>query len=158
MTQNEAIREQLAGFLTGGKAHMTLLESVKNFPPTAINNFPPNVTYTFWHLLEHIRLTQRDIIDFIIDPHYKEPHWPEDYWPTKTAQASSDQWNTTIALYEADVQQMVEIVKNPDYDLFAKIPHGDGQTILREALLIIDHNAYHIGEFSILRQVEKNWK
>lgn len=109
-------------------------------------------------MLEHIRLTQRDIIDFIIDPHYKEPHWPEDYWPTKTTQASSDQWNTTIALYEADVELMVEIVKNPDYDFFAKIPHGDGQTILREALLIIDHSAYHIGEFAILRQIEKNWK
>ncbi len=158
MTQEDMMREQLAGFLIGGKAHMTLLESVKDFPIGAINSFPPHCTYTFWHLLEHIRITQKDIIDFIIDPKYKEPHWPDDYWPEKTAKASLARWNKSIAAYEADVQQMVEIVKNPDYDLYAKIPQGDGQTILREALLIIDHSAYHIGEFAILRQVEKNWK
>jgi hypothetical protein len=158
MNNDKQLREELAGFLAGGKAHMTVAEAVKDFPLDQINNKPQHVDYTFWHLLEHIRFTQFDIVDFIKNPEYKEPHWPNDYWPEKTAKATEETWHTTIKKFEADLQDMISIVKNPDTDLYARIPNGDGQTVLREALLIIDHNAYHLGEFAILRQVEKNWK
>ena len=150
MRGDKALREQLAIFL-GTQAHMSLADAVKGFPLKDMNVRPPNVPYTFWHLLEHIRIAQWDIIDFIRNPDYEELEWPRGYWPAKNAKA-------TIARYQSDLKEMIALVKNPRTDLHAKIPHGDGQTILREAILIVDHNAYHIGEFAILRQVVNNWK
>ena len=157
MRGDKALREQLAIFL-GTQAHMSLADAVKGFPLKDMNVRPPNVPYTFWHLLEHIRIAQWDIIDFIKNPDYEELEWPRGYWPAKNATATKKEWDETIARYRSDLKEMIALVKNPRTDLHAKIPHGDGQTILREAILIVDHNAYHIGEFAILRQVVKNWK
>ena len=157
MRGDKALREQLAIFL-GTQAHMSLADAVKGFPLKDMNVRPPNVPYTFWHLLEHIRIAQWDIIDFIKNPDYEELKWPEGYWPAKNAKATKKDWDETIATYQSDLKEMIALVKNPRTDLHAKIPHGDGQTILREAILIVDHNAYHIGEFAILRQVVNNWK
>jgi len=137
---------------------MSLGDAVKGFPLKDMNVRPPNVPYTFWHLLEHIRIAQWDIIDFIKNPDYEELEWPAGYWPAKNAKATKKEWDETIAGYQSDLKEMIALVKNPRTDLHAKIPHGDGQTILREAILIVDHNAYHIGEFAILRQVVNNWK
>jgi len=157
MRGDKALREQLAIFL-GTQAHMSLADAVKGFPLKDMNVRPPNVPYTFWHLLEHIRIAQWDIIDFIKNPDYEELEWPGGYWPAKNATATKKAWDETIARYQSDLKEMIALVKNPRTDLHAKIPHGDGQTILREAILIVDHNAYHIGEFAILRQVVNNWK
>ena len=157
MRGDKALREQLAIFL-GTQAHMSLADAVKGFPLKDMNVRPPNVPYTFWHLLEHIRIAQWDIIDFIRNPDYEELEWPRGYWPAKNAKATKKDWDATIARYQSDLKEMIALVKNPRTDLHAKIPHGDGQTILREAILIVDHNAYHIGEFAILRQVVNNWK
>ena len=157
MRGDKALREQLAIFL-GTQAHMSLADAVKGFPLKDMNVRPPNVPYTFWHLLEHIRIAQWDIIDFIRNPDYEELEWPRGYWPAKNATATKKDWDETIARYQSDLKEMIALVKNPRTDLHAKIPHGDGQTILREAILIVDHNAYHIGEFAILRQVVNNWK
>jgi hypothetical protein len=157
MRGDKALREQLAIFL-GTQAHMSLADAVKGFPFKDMNVRPPNVPYTFWHLLEHIRIAQWDIIDFIRNPDYEELEWPRGYWPDKNAKATKKDWDATIARYQSDLKEMIALVKNPRTDLHAKIPHGDGQTILREAILIVDHNAYHIGEFAILRQVVNNWK
>src|SRR4051812_46267521 len=107
MKNEEALREELAGFLAGGKAHMTLGEAVKDFPLEQINNKPQHVEYTFWHLLEHIRITQNDIVDFIKNTEYKEPHWPDDDWPKKDAQATENDWKESIRLYEVDLQEMI---------------------------------------------------
>jgi hypothetical protein len=157
MRGDKALREQLAIFL-GTQAHMSLADAVKGFPLKDMNVRPPNVPYTFWHLLEHIRIAQWDIIDFIKNPDYEELEWPLGYWPAKNATATKKDWDETIARYRSDLKEIIALVKNPRTDLHAKIPHGDGQTILREAILIVDHSAYHIGEFAILRQVVTNWK
>lgn len=158
MNNKTQLIEQLNAFLRGGEAFMSFAEAVKDFPVEHSNMFPTNVDYTFWHVLEHIRLTQRDIVDFIIDPEYKEPHWPDDYWPKKDAKATKKDWEKTVGSIEKDTQEMIGIVKDEMYDLYAKIPKGTGQTILREAMLVANHNAYHIGEFAILRQVMGLWK
>jgi len=157
MQTDTALRNLLVSFLEG-EAHLSLADALKGFPSKDINVKPRNVPYTFWHLLEHIRIAQWDIVDFVKNPDYKELRFPQDYWPAPKAKATRKDWLNTIARIEADTREMIAIVKDPATDLHAKIPHGDGQTILREAILIVDHNSYHIGEFAILRQVQKNWK
>ncbi len=152
------LRDQLSNFLTTAQAHMTLEEAVKDFPISHINDIFPNGTYTFWHLLEHIRRTQIDILDFIINSRYKEPHWPNDYWPSEKEKATEKDWEKTISLFEKDLKALKKIVNDPKTDLEAKVSWGDGQIILREIIMVIDHNAYHIGEFSIMRQVLNLWK
>jgi hypothetical protein len=152
------IREQLVNMLSKQQAHMTLEDAVKNFPAKDYNTRPLNVEYTFWHLLEHLRITQWDILDYCRNPNYKEIQWPRDYWPAKDATTDAAGWQKTIEQFQADRAALVAIVKDPKTDLYAAIPHGsDGHTILREILVVADHNAYHIGEFGILRQVVKNW-
>lgn len=158
MADDKALREQLATFLQGDQAHMSLADAVKGFPVKDMNVRPRNVPYTFWHLLEHIRIAQWDIVEFIKNPNYEELKFPDDYWPKKNAKATKKDWDHTLAQYASDLREMIAIVKDPKTDLHARIPHGDGQTILREAVLIVDHNAYHIGEFAILRQVASKWK
>ncbi len=152
------LRNQLVKMLTVQQAHMGLEDAVKNFPAKDFNTRPPNVEYTFWHLLEHLRITQWDILDYCRNPNYKTIEWPRDYWPAKDATTDAAGWQHTLDQFKADVGELVAIVKNPQTDLYAPIPHGsDGHNILREVLVVADHNAYHIGELGILRQVVKNW-
>jgi hypothetical protein len=155
---DKALRNHVISLLNGRNAHMTFDDAVANFPAAHINTRPPNVSYTFWHLIEHLRITQWDILEYSRDPKHVSPNWPVGYWPPTDAQADSAQWDETIRRFRADLAAMKTIVADPKTDLFAPIPHGyDGHTILREALLIADHNAYHIGELGILRQVVGNW-
>ncbi len=152
------LRNQLVKMLTVQQAHMGLEDAVKNFPAKDFNTRPPNVEYTFWHLLEHLRITQWDILDYCRNPKYQTIEWPRDYWPAKDATTDAAGWQQTLDQFRADLAELVAIVKNPQTDLYAPIPHGsDGHNILREILVVADHNAYHIGEFGILRQVVKNW-
>ena len=137
---------------------MTFADVVVNFPEDHMNTIFPNGTYTPWHLLEHIRRTQWDILDFIVNSNYQELSWPDDYWPRKDEKTTQKAWDKTIARFENDLKELQNIVKNPKTDLYAKIPHGDGQTILREILVVADHTSYHIGEFAIMRQVMETWK
>lgn len=155
--EDTALREQLVQNLLIGHAHMPFTEAVSNFPKDSINTIPTHVDYSFWHLLEHIRISQHDILDFIKNPQYKEIEWPKDYWPDKSTIATMTDWNRTINKFKEDQEELVKIIKTKKTNLYSKIPHGQGQTILREILLVIDHNAYHIGEFSILRQVMQLW-
>ncbi len=154
---DSTIREQLVSFLTTAQAHMTFAESVADFPMDRINDFPPNIGYTPWMLLEHIRLTQIDIIDFMIDPKYKEPKWPDDYWPKKEIRADKKMWKETFKGYKNDLEKLVKYIKHPETDLSMRVKNGNGQTVIREILLVIDHNSYHIGEFGILRQIMGTW-
>ena len=158
MKGDRALRAELIRFLRTEGAHQSLADTVKNFPVKDINRRPPHVPYTFWHLLEHIRIAQWDILDFIRNPDYRELRFPQDYWPARRAKATKKDWDETIARYHRDLDEMVALVKNPKTDLHARIPHGNGQTVLREAILIIDHTSYHVGEFGIFRQVVNNWK
>jgi hypothetical protein len=154
---NDPLREQLIALLTGGNAHMSFEDAIKDFPMSYINDKFPNGTYSFWGLLEHIRITQHDILDFMVNKNYKEPEWPKDYWPDAGKKATEKDWKKTIELFEKDMNDLIAIVRNPNTDLNAKVLWGDGQTNLREILVVADHNAYHIGEFTIMRQVMKTW-
>ncbi len=152
-----ALREQLLHLLRGGNAHLAFDDAVADFPMEAINRRPPHVPYTPWHLLEHLRITQWDILDFIRNPHYQAIKWPDNYWPAPDTEADAAAWEQTLAAFRADLKAIEAIASDPQTDLAATIPHGDGQTVLREILLVADHNAYHIGEFAILRQVMGTW-
>jgi hypothetical protein len=157
MNAESVVREQLLHLLRGGNAHMTFEEAVEDFPMASINTVFPNGTYTPWHLLEHLRITQWDILDFIRNPHYQEMDWPKDYWPSQEQKATEEDWKQTIRSFQADMKALQALVTDLQTDLYAAIPHGTGQTIFREALLVADHNAYHIGEFAIMRQVMGTW-
>jgi hypothetical protein len=158
MTEQERVlREHLRALLEGGHAHMTFEDAVADFPRAHMNTNPPHVPYTPWHVLEHLRITQWDILEFIRNPEHVSPDWPEGYWPPSDARADAAIWDRTIASFLVDLQVLREMVTDPSLDLYAPIPHGTGQTILREILLVADHNAYHIGEFAILRQVMQTW-
>jgi hypothetical protein len=154
---DKVLREELLHLLRGGNAHLSFDDAVADFPMDAINRRPPNVPYTPWHLLEHLRLAQWDILDFVRNPNYQEMQWPDDYWPAPDAEADAAAWDKTLATFRADLKAVEDLVNDPQTDFSATIAHGDGQTILREILLVADHNAYHIGEFAILRQVMGTW-
>ena len=158
MKQDQALRTQLVNMLLQRQAHMLFEDAVANFPAAHINTRPPQVGYSFWHLLEHIRICQYDILDYIGNLAYVAPTFPDDLWPSAEADTDWNGWNKTIQEFYADRQVLVDIVQNPDTDLYSQIPHGwDGHNILREILIVADHNAYHIGELAILRQVMGLW-
>lgn len=157
MNADKVMRDQLLALLRGGQAHLTFNQAVAEFPMEYINRRPPNVSYTPWHLLEHMRLAQWDILEFIRNPDHVSPAWPEGYWPAPQAEADPARWQQTLNRFQSDLKALEELVANPDTDLFSDIPHAPGYTILREVLVVADHNAYHIGEFAILRQVMNTW-
>ena len=156
-TDTDALRDQLTTLLDGVGARMPFDAAVADFPAEAINRRPPNVEYTPWHLLEHIRLTQADILDYIVNRGYVEMDWPTDYWPARDATATPAQFAATIEAFRVDLAALRAIVADPTTDLFATIPDTPGHTILREIRIVGDHNAYHLGEFAILRQVMGTW-
>jgi hypothetical protein len=153
----DVLRRQLADLLDGVGAHMPFEEAVADFPDEAMNRRPPNVDYTPWHLLEHIRLTQLDILEYLTDPAYDERTWPDDFWPDANAVASRADYDATVSGFMADRAAFRALVVDKDRDLFAVIPGSPGHTLLRETRIDADHNAYHVGEFAILRQVMGTW-
>ena len=157
MAADEVVREQLLALLRGGNAHMTFEEAIKGFPLAHINDYPPNVPYTPWHLLEHLRIAQWDILEFVRNPAHVSPPWPEGHWPAPDARADGEMWAGTIAAFQADMQAIQALVADPATDLYAPLTHAPDYNIFREILLVADHNAYHIGEFAILRQVVQTW-
>ena len=155
MIDDEQIREQLISLLRGGHAHMPLKEAVAGFPVKNMNTPFPNGTYSAWDLLEHIRITQFDILDFIINPKYKEISWPDNYWPPKGKKATKKDWIKTLVQFEKDNLRLQKLIKNNKTDLLRKL--ANEQTVFREILVVCDHNSYHIGEFAIMRQADKTW-
>jgi hypothetical protein len=152
------IRQELVNFLTIEQAHMQFEEAVKDFPLAHINTRPNNLEYSFWHLLEHIRLCQWDILDYCINPNYKTMEWPREYWPVRDAKTDEAGWKKTVSDYLADRAALINIIQDPKTDLYKAIPHGyGGHTIFREILVVGSHNAYHIGEFGILRGMMGLW-
>jgi hypothetical protein len=154
---DKELRAQLIELLEGRGAHMQFEEAVADFPDDAINLRAPNVDYTPWHLLEHLRLTQADILDYVVNPDYVELHWPRDYWPARDATATRAQFDETIREFLADKAALHALVTDPARDLFAVIPGTPGHTLLREVRVDADHNAYHVGEFAIMRQIMGTW-
>ena len=157
MSSDTLFREHVAKLLQGGQAYAPFDEIVAHFPEKEINTPFPNGKYSAWDLLEHIRLTQFDILDFMRSPQYVEPQWPKDYWPKAKKKATKKEWDKTLTDYKRDVQDLLAILNDPQIDLTANVPNGSGQTYLREFLLVADHTSYHLGEFSIMRQAMQTW-
>lgn len=156
MSTDRELREHLAYLLGGGGAHVDFETVVKDFPLEIINSKASHVPYTPWHVLEHMRIAQWDILEFSRDATHVSPPWPEGYWPAKDAEADEAAWNKSVEAFRADLEAMTRLVEDPSTDLFAPLEHGTGQTILREALLIADHNAYHLGVLVTLKRVLMN--
>jgi hypothetical protein len=157
MTSIDALRLQLLGLIDGQDARMPFEAAIAEFPDEAINRRAPNVAVTPWHLLEHIRIAQRDILAYIKDRAYLEPSWPDEYWPVPDATASPEEFAATLSAIRADQRALHDLVADPATDLMATIPGTPGHTILREIRIVAEHNAYHVGEFAILRQVMGTW-
>jgi len=155
---DEHVREQLVNALAHRQAHMLFDDAIKEFPEDHYNTHPPNTPYSFWHILEHLRITQWDILDYIQNPDYQYRKFPEEYWADPSSTTDADGWQKTIDSFRRDLNALIAIVNDPKTDLYAQIPHAqNGHTILREINIIATHNAYHIGEFGILRGVMDLW-
>ena len=155
---DQHLRQQLVNALAKRQAHQSFEIVIDGFPPEHYNTKPSNMPYTFWHLLEHLRITQADILNYIENPDYKYMKHPEDYWPAADARADYAAWQRSISGFLADRAALVAIVQNQARDLIAQIPQGQqGHSILREILVIAAHNSYHIGEFGSLRGTLDLW-
>jgi hypothetical protein len=150
---SDPVREQIIKLLQGGQAHLTLDDVLKDFPPKLRGVKPEGAPHSAWQLLEHLRIAQWDILEFSRDAKHVSPEWPEGYWPKSEKPTSDAAWNKSIASIKKDSLAMQKLVEDPKTDLYKKIPHGTGQNILREALLVADHNAYHIGQLMLLRRL-----
>jgi hypothetical protein len=154
---NDPVREQVLALLSGGNAHVAFDEVVKGFPPKLRGVKPSGAEHTAWQLMEHLRIAQRDILEFSRSASHVSPEWPGGYWPKTEKPPSSAAWEKSIASFKKDLKEMQKLVEDPKTDLYTKIPHGTGQNILREALLIADHNAYHLGQLVLLRRLLGAW-
>jgi len=155
---SDELRQHLLDLLRGGNAHADFDAAVANFPSQLRGKKPKGAPYTAWQLLEHLRLALWDILEFSRNAKHVSPPWPDGYWPKTEAPPSASAWNNSVRSFRADLKAMAKLVADEKSDLFARIPHGDGQTLLREALLVADHNAYHIGQLILLRRLLGAWK
>jgi hypothetical protein len=153
--RDDSIRKHVLYQLRGGGAHLSFDDFVNNFPADLCNRQIEGLPYTPWQVLEHMRLAQWDILEFSRDPNHVSPEFPKGYWPRPDELGSPVLWQQTIDAFREDLRQMETLVEDPSTDLHTKIPHGDGQTILREALLTADHNAYHLGVLAVMARIVK---
>jgi len=155
----EEIRNQLTALLRGGQAHATFEEVIKDFPVEHRGTVPNGLPYSAWQILEHLRITQRDILDFSAPPTggYQPLEWPEGYWPKSAEPPSTHAWDASINAIRKDLDAFERLITKPDADLYKPFRWGEGQNLLREALLIADHNAYHLGELVVLRRLLGIW-
>jgi len=158
MKEMDALRKQVVDLLRSSHAHADFEAAVKGLPANLRGVKPNGAEHTAWQLVEHIRLAQWDILEFSRDAKHVSPAWPGGYWPKTEAPPSAAAWNKSLRDYRADLEAMEKLVSSKKTGLFAKIPHGTGQTILREAFLIADHTAYHVGQLILLRRLLGAWK
>src|SRR5215831_13670409 len=151
------MRETLAKALAWGEAHADFDKAVKGFPPELRGRRAHGLPHSAWELLEHLRLAQHDILDFSRNPKYRELKWPDDYWPASPEPPDEAAWDKSVAAFRRDRKALQKMAGDPKLNLARKIPHGGGQTYLREILLVIDHNAYHVGELVLLRRLLGAW-
>lgn len=151
------MRAQLAKALDWGEAHADFDKAVRDFPPELRGRKVDGLPYTAWQLLEHLRITQHDILDFSTNPKYVEIAWPDDYWPKEAAPPDAAAWDKSVAAFRRDRAKMKKLAEDPKVNLTKKIPHGTGQTYGREVLLVLDHNAYHVAEIVLLRRLLGAW-
>jgi len=156
--KDKALREHLVNLLSDGGAHIDWKATFAGVPPKLRGVRPAGLPCSIWDLLEHMRIAQWDIVEFSRDAKHVSPEWPTGYWPGAEAQPTATAWDKSLKSFAHDLAEMQKIVQNPKTDLFRPIPHGTGQTILREALLVADHNAYHLGQVLTVRRILGNWK
>ena len=153
MNQDQALREHLLYLLGGGGAHVDFESAVADFPADKAHRKISHLPYTAWGVLEHMRIAQWDILEFSRNADYVSPKWPEGYWPAKDVEPGAGAWGESVEKFRAGLEEMKALVSAAQTDLFARIPHGDGQTLLREALLVADHNAYHLGVLVTMKRM-----
>jgi len=158
MDRDASLRQHLLSLLKGGNAHADFETAIKDLPAELFGKRPKGAEHSPWQVLEHLRIAQRDILEFSRNPAHKSPDWPSGYWPATHAPVDEKAWDKSVRGFRRDLKAMCDLVADESTDLYAKFPHGDGQTILREALLTADHNAYHLGELVLLRRLLGAWK
>jgi hypothetical protein len=158
MQQDQTVREHLVRLLSARQAHATWEDVFVDFPTEYRGTLLEGAPHTPWQLLEHIRIAQWDILEFSRDPKHVSPDFPAGYWPEAAKPPDVAAWEASVNRFRGDLEAMVELVTDPSTDLFAPIPHGSGQTVLREAMLVADHNAYHLGQLVLLRKMLGSWQ
>src|SRR6266700_1957299 len=154
----QSLRKHLVELLAGGSAHAKFEDVIKGLPPKLRGNKAANFPHSPWMLLEHMRIAQWDILEFSRSAKHVSPEWPGGYWPKTVKPPNDDAWKKSLASFKRDLKAMEKLVSDPNTDLYTKIPHGTGQNIFREALLVADHNAYHLGQLVLLRRLLGAWK
>ena len=155
--KDQALREHVVYLLEGGGAHAKFDDVIAGIPPKLYGEKPAGLPHSLWMLLEHMRIAQWDILEFSRNAKHASPKWPDGYWPNTEAPPDPSAWNASIKKFHLDLKAMASLVTDPATDLFARIPWGDGQTILREALLVADHNAHHLGQMLDVRRLLGAW-
>jgi hypothetical protein len=158
MAHLKSLRKHLLYLVAKGGAHATFEDAVKAVPPAACGKVPEGAAHSLWELLEHMRITQRDILEFSRNSKHVSPKFPKGYWPKTPAPPNAKAWDKSVKDFLADRDEMCKLIEKKSTDLFAEIPHGEGQTILREAMLVADHNAYTVGEIVLTRRLLGVWK
>ncbi len=151
------VREQLVALLKGGGAHVGFMDAIEGFPEAKRGTYVQGLPHTGWQLLEHSRIAQWDILEFSRNGSHVSPDFPDGYWPKTPGPSTAEAWDDSVSAFKRDLREMIRLVENPRTDLYAKIPHGDGQNVLREALVLADHNSYHLGQLVNLRQALGSW-
>jgi hypothetical protein len=154
---DRAVREQIAKMLDWEEAHAGFDAAVADLPPALQGRQPAGLPYSPWQLLEHLRISQHDILDFCVNPKYQAMSWPDDYWPSTPQPSSADAWTESVRQFKQDRSALQRLARDPSIELDAPIPHGKGQTYLRELLLVADHTAYHLGELIVVRRLLGAW-
>ena len=157
MVEDKSLREHVLYLLRDGGAHLKFDAAIADIPENLRGAKPAGVPHSPWRLLEHMRIAQWDILEFSRNPKHVSPKFPDGYWPNGDTPPQPPAWDGSVKAFRADLKAMQDLVADPATDLFAKIPHGDGQTILREALLVADHNAYHLGQLVVVRRSLGAW-
>ena len=158
MKSDQSLRKHLLELLDGGHAHAAFDQVIADFPAKLRGEIPPGLRHSAWMLLEHMRVAQWDILDFSRNSKYKALNWPGDYWPKNPVPTDAVEWENSVQAFHDDLDAMKSLVSDPKTDLFAKIKWGEGQTILREAMLVADHNSHHLGQLIDLRRLLEIWK
>ena len=153
----EALRENVLELLEGGHAHVDARRALKGLDPGLRNARPPGSPHSVYEELEHLRIAQEDILRYTLEPGWESPPWPGGYWPQDNDALTGERWERTVAGFFADLEALAALVRDPVRDLTAQIPHGEGRTYLREALLVADHNAYHVGQIVLVRRHLGAW-
>ena len=150
--EESVLRQRLIAQLEGGQAYTPIEEAIRGFPWELAGRKPDGVVHTPWEILEHMRIAQWDILRFTVDPNHVTPPWPDEHWPALDAPTDEAAWNRTVETFLSELDEVKRLALDPETKLFETIPHGTGQTVLREILLVADHNAHHLGQLLLLHR------